>query len=117
MSIRDSWKFSYQSSVVAAAAGERARYHNDLVNDSQLKLDRAIDTLKTKGVQFQQYVGGGEIHAIYDPGFVDTVVACATELGYHIEQEICCDAYSRALRLGGEKLIELDLADIEYFGL
>lgn len=94
MSLRHDWRFGYQASDLLVAAQERADHHTERCRWWTEQLDQAEADLQAKRAQ-----------------------KCRQKIKDHAYRGDKYARFVRAFALNPEAVLELDVSDIEFFGL
>lgn len=117
--IRDSWTFQYPAEKVAAAAHERAVYHQSRVEHWTVTRDAVVGDLRDSGLEIteQQVTGGERFDVQFDPAKTKRLSEAQSKIRDHARKQQRYEAFARVLLRQPTQVLELDVDDVDYFGL
>ena len=120
MSLRPGWRFEFTTDVLLPAAQKKLAHHRERHETWTARLREAEAELKEKGVSLKEHaVSGGEMRheAVIDYTYQQRVNECSEKMHKHARSVERYERWERAFQLNPEKSLQLDVDDIEFFGL
>ncbi len=119
MANRREWKFKYQASSLKDASQKRKQYHEKRLKYWTKEVERAEQELREHGIDFRDFhvSGGNRLEAIIDPGLMRRYQESKRKLDKHKERIREYDRFVRTFTRHSTEEYELDIDDMEFFGL
>jgi hypothetical protein len=119
MSKRAEWLFGYTCADVARAARARQEHHAERLAFWTEQAAQAEGRLRTSGLEFRDVPvsGGTRLDPVLDPQLQLRLSECKGKLAEHRSAEDAYARWGRILDVAPERVLELAIADVEYFGL
>lgn len=116
---RINWTFQFAAETLEAAAEKKTGHHDARLLFWEEALKIAEIDLKEKGVDIREYEvsGGKSIDFVMDPGLKSRYNKSSERIDYHRHRIADYARYYRAFELSPNKVFELTISDMEYFGL
>jgi len=120
MSLRTEWKFEYNGSQLLEATKKRIAHHQERkeqwttwLNEAKQKLENAGVTL----VENEYTTGPDSVQIKIDPELQTRHYTCREKVKGHIREIEQYQMWERAFEKNKDIQIELDVHDIDFFGL
>ena len=118
--MRKDWTFRIKADIVGEAATKKSAYHRGRALFWKIELESVQDRIKSSGVTMEEQgvTGGVRIVAKIDSTMANRANECGEKMKDHQTKAEEYEAFAMALRLlNSGETVELDVADITYFGL
>ncbi len=121
MGQRHNWEFRIGISILVGAVGKKIAYHDKKYIDWSQRRDSALAKIKDKGLEVREHqmTGGSEFKVVADAELVKHLSTCEQKLKKHRLNLEDYTRWSRALaaETKTDRMFDLDISDIQYFGL
>lgn len=117
--MREQWKFTHGTEHLVKACEEKRAHHEARLTHYEAEHTNVMAEIKERGLNFEevQYTGGSNLVAKADPVLAERLKVARRRRDFHRERAAEFARWKRAFELSSEAQYQLDIEDVEFFGL
>lgn len=120
MSGRTKWTFQYTAADIITAASKKVEHHLERAEWWAKERAKAETAIKESGIEIREneYTGGAKVEVLVDATLGKRLAECNKKIGYHTHMvDVFMRWQSATKRWAADHVEELDIDDVEFFGL